>query len=434
VTIRRVLVIAQDRLGEDVGGTSIRALELARQLARSFDVTLAGVGECPPRVADLPCVGYRPHDPRELAQPLRDADAVVSLPAWPLVTRRLSRSRARLVFDLYVPQTLEIARGFPGARPSLRRALTEYATDRLVDALREGHQFICATEKQRDLWLGAMLAERLVGPDRFDADPSLRNLIDVVPFGVPETPPGASAATGGPWSLPGIERGDELVVWNGGLWPWLDPFTAIRAVALAAERRPRLRLVFMGAAPQLPAQRTAERARDLARELGVLGRSVFFNDSWVPYEERGAWLVDASCALSTHGDHVETRFAFRTRLLDCFWARLPVVCTAGDELAERVARQGLGEVVRAEDVEGTADALARVLDRGREAYRAGLDRAAEELAWSEVARPLVAMLKAEAPPPPAPRARRPAHVLRSAAYRAGRAPLNLAGVRDWPRL
>ena len=96
------------------------------------------------------------------------------------------------------------------------------------------------------------------------------------------------------FTLDGVEPGDDVVLWNGGLWPWLDPFTAIRAAALAAERRPRLRLVFMGAAPQLAAQRTAELARELARELGVLDRVVHFNDHWVPYERRGDWLTTAT--------------------------------------------------------------------------------------------------------------------------------------------
>lgn len=77
------------------------------------------------------------------------------------------------------------------------------------------------------------------------ADPSLRRLVDVVPYGLPEHPlPSAMPAIKGVW--PGIELGDRLALWGGGLWPWLDPLTAIRAVALLRERRPRLKLVFPG--------------------------------------------------------------------------------------------------------------------------------------------------------------------------------------------
>ena len=91
-------------------------------------------------------------------------------------------------------------------------------------------------------------------------------------------------------------------------------------------------------------------------------------------------------------------------------------------------------MVPPEDVSATAEALLRVVERGRDAYRPGLDRAAAELAWTEAVRPLVAMLSAEAPPPAHSPARRPAHLVRSGLYRAGRLPLNLVGVRDWPRL
>ena len=135
------------------------------------------------------------------------------------------------------------------------------------------------------------------------------------------------------------------MLWNGGLWDWLDAESVIRAVAQLSPERPRLRLVFMGASGAAQARDAEERAQALARELGLLGRVVRFNDGWVPYEERGAWLLQADCAVAAHRDHLETRFSHRTRLLDCLWAGLPIVCTRGDELAERIARDGLGEAV-----------------------------------------------------------------------------------------
>ena len=86
------------------------------------------------------------------------------------------------------------------------------------------------------------------------------------------------------------------------------------------------------------------------------------------------------------------------------------------------------------DEQAVAQALERVLERGRDAFRAGLERVARDYAWPVVAQPLVEMLRTDPPPPPPPRARRPAQLTRELAYRSGRAPLNLAGVRDWPRL
>ena len=124
----------------------------------------------------------------------------------------------------------------------------------------------------------------------------------------------------------------------------------------------------------------------VALELGVLDQHVFFNEEWVPYSERADWLLDADCAISTQLDHLETRFAFRTRLLDCFWARLPIVCTAGDELAHQIERDDLGGVAAEGDVEGVARALERVLTRGRGEYRDQLGAAAHAFQWGQVSR------------------------------------------------
>src|SRR5690606_7211043 len=155
------------------------------------------------------------------------------------------------------------------------------------------------------------------------------------------------------------------ILWNGGVWPWLDPVTAVRAVARVAERRPTVRLVFMGAASQVAARRTAEQARAEAARLGALDRHVLFHDAWVGYEDRADWLLQAGCALSAHHDHLVARFAFRARLRDCSWAGLSVVCTGGDDLSDRVDREGAGRIFAPGDVEGCADALDAVLDRGR---------------------------------------------------------------------
>ena len=140
-----------------------------------------------------------------------------------------------------------------------------------------------------------------------------------------------------------IGADDEIVLWNGGLWPWLDPETAIRAVARAGRAPP----AASGSCSWAPRASCPPSARPSARRRSppssaLLDRVVFFNDEWVPYEQRADWLLEADCAISTHEDHLETRFAFRTRLLDCFWARLPIVCTGGDDLGDVVERAAAG--------------------------------------------------------------------------------------------
>ncbi|HEV2787410.1 MAG TPA: hypothetical protein VGV67_13515, partial [Solirubrobacteraceae bacterium] len=169
-------------------------------------------------------------------------------------------------------------------------------------------------------------------PATYDADPQLRLLIEVVPFGLPSEPPAVAPGTG-KGSVDGIGSDDLLVVWGGGIYDWFDPVTVIRAVAKAAVDEPRLRLLFVGTGhpnPDVPAMAAATEARAVAEELGLVGRHVFFNDGWVPYQQRAGPLVDADIGVSAHVAHLETELSYRTRMLDYLWARLPIVCTAGD--------------------------------------------------------------------------------------------------------
>ena len=75
--------------------------------------------------------------------------------------------------------------------------------------------------------------------------------------------------------------------------------------------------------PRVPEMRMSIAARKLAADLGLTGQHVFFNSGWVPYDQRANVLLDADVGVSTHLDHAETAYSFRTRLLDYLWAGLP---------------------------------------------------------------------------------------------------------------
>jgi glycosyltransferase involved in cell wall biosynthesis len=385
----RVLVISEDPVGAEMGGNAIRAYELARALASHADVTLAAptsAGDADLAVERMP---FDREDTRGLRLLLRGVDVVVSLPQNPVVAALLRRSQARIVYDLYDPKPLQMLEAFASASPVRRRYHSRLALDHVLGALSDGDYLLCASERQRDLWIGAMLAAGLITPAEYRADPTLRARIDVVPFGVPSDPP--LAGTDGPHRrFAALSQSAEIVLWNGGLWNWLDPLGAVEAIAQVVETRPHARLVFMGRPPLDERQRVAaETARARAIALGLLDRVVFFNDAWVPYDQRASWLLAADCALSLHLDHLETRFAFRTRLLDCFWAGVPIVCSRGDELAELVERDGLGASVAPRDSTAAAAAIVAVLERGRGAYRVALAQAAEDHSWATAAAPLI---------------------------------------------
>jgi hypothetical protein len=70
-------------------------------------------------------------------------------------------------------------------------------------------------------------------------------------------------------------------------------------------------------------------SRELEAELGILDGSVFFNDSWVDFDNRQNYLLEANLGTSTHHSHIETAFSFRTRILDYLVGKLADGCYRG---------------------------------------------------------------------------------------------------------
>jgi glycosyltransferase involved in cell wall biosynthesis len=211
--------------------------------------------------------------------------------------------------------------------------------------------------------------------------------------------------------VPGIGRDDKVVLWSGGLYNWFDPFTLIHAIANLAKKHSTVKLYFQGTKhphPGVPEMPVVKEARDLAESLGMLDSHVFFNDSWVPYHERANYLLEADCGVSTHRDHVETTFSFRTRILDYLWASLPMVVTEGDYFGDEVKAKSLGVAVPAGDVGALTKALEKVLydDAAGERYRKNVDKVRTEYYWPAVLRPLASYVeqvsRGETPAPRVP--------------------------------
>jgi glycosyltransferase involved in cell wall biosynthesis len=358
----------------------------------------------------------------------READVVITRPVPPLVAGWLRASEARIVYDLCDPVPLDLLETQLTSSRERQLVWSTVALDHFLDALESGHHFICSGDRQRDLYLGAMLALRLISPAAYRADPTFRTFLDQVPFGIPSQPPQRVEGAGPKARLARVGDDTQVVLWNGGIWNWLDPVTAVTAAVTAAERNPRIRLVFMYAAGALdggPETREARAAYELARRLGALDEIVFFHDAVVPFVERPSWLLDADCIISTHREHLETNFAFRTRLLDCFWAGLPAVCTRGDELSERLERCGGAVTVPSGDADAVAEGILEVLDREPESYRQRLVEAGRDMVWAEAVEPLRRIIALDGPPralgdPWARRLSAPLRRGRSAAVRAVR--------------
>lgn len=406
--MKRVAVFSNAPVGGAMSSPAIRALHLARELSRELDVVLMAPG-APNDIDGVRTDPVTTFAAAALAKRLERYDAVVAQKLPPATMRRLARSATRVVYDLYTPALAEglVSVAVGGGNETLRRlAALEAKWQQL--ALAMGNAFVCPGERQRDFWLGMLAEAGRIDLATYRADPSLRSLIDVVPFGLPDEPPQAARRVL-KGVVPGIRDTDRVLLWAGGIVNWSDPAPVIRAVARLAGERDDVKLYFLGfrppdAAP--PAEAT--RAVALARELGVLDRAVFFHDTWVAYDERQAFLLEADVGVAAYRETFESRVAFRARLLDYFWAGLPTITTRGDELGDRVEERRLGRAVGFGDVEGWVDAIEQLLDDAALRARVGanLESIREELRWERCAEPLLRLLRDPGGAVPTTRARR----------------------------
>jgi glycosyltransferase involved in cell wall biosynthesis len=389
--LTRLAVHSNAPLGAVLGSsTAIRSYQLARALAPHFDVTLSIPNEPGFELENVEVVQAPLHSPRALARELGAFESVVAQRLPFATMRRLATGGVRVIYDVYPfwPEGLAFLQteGLEGEALVLARA--EALAQR--GALLTGSAFVCTSDRQRDFWLGMLHELGRLDLASYRRDRSFRQLIDVVPFGLPPEPP-VKAGPAMRGVVPGIGAQDRILLWAGGV-NWCDPMTVIRAVAELAKRRSDVRLVFLGLDP--PPCVTARRSVELARTLGVLGNSVFFLPR-VRYDERQGYLLESDVGVSAFFNTLEHRLAFRARLLDYFWADLPTLTTRGDVLGDRVAQEGLGRALDFEDVQGWANAIEEVVDdrEERALISARLDRVREELAWPEVVRPLVGLAR-----------------------------------------
>jgi glycosyltransferase involved in cell wall biosynthesis len=402
--VARVLLVSNEPVGRTMAGPGIRYRQFALQLAERFDVTLVIPNDPDEELPGVRLVRAQELGYRRFGPFLESFDAVVAQQLTIATMERLARRGKRVVYDLYDPLLFEVLayhQGDERAR-AYAGALSRAAMLKQILALATGSGFLCASDRQRDLWLGVLSSLGRIGFAEYAADPSLERLVAVVPFGIePEPPRAASRALKG--VRPGIGAEDRVLLWGGGVWNWFDPLTPIRAVAELGKHRDDVRLVFLGIrhpSPRIPEMAMAQAAVDLSSQLGVLDSKVFFNFDWVPYAERARFLLDADLGVSGHFDTVETRFAFRTRLLDYFWADLPAVVTRGDALGDRIAERGVGRAVGFEAVGEWAEAISALLDDPDE-YGLAKRRISDEreaFLWPRVVEPLAELLAGSLPP------------------------------------
>lgn len=386
----KLLIVTGDTLGAAMAGPAIRALEMAKALSKVSEVKLATTVPTTFTLEGFEVVDATDSNLRDLvhwSEIIVFQGALLSTHPWIAKTDKI------IVADVYDPMHLETLEQQKNIPSGIRFVETLDIVAVFNEQLARADFMLCASEKQRDLWLGQLAAVGRLNPLTYDRDSSLRSLIDVVPFGIQEEEP-KQTNHGIRGAIPGIGLEDKVVLWGGGIYNWFDPLTLIRAIAQISKTHDTIRLVFMGTQhpnPHVPEMKMSFEARKLSTELGLEGKHVFFNEGWVPYNERANFLLDADLGVSTHLDHLETAFSFRTRILDYLWAGLPIVATKGDTFESIIETNQLGKTVSPGDVDQLVDAITYLLfdaeDSGK--VQNNVKEYSRNLQWNLVLEPLI---------------------------------------------
>lgn len=388
----KVLLLCADVVGEAMAGPAIRYWEFARSLSRSHEVILST-----PNESRLSSSDFEIHSLAKLPLPeaVKQSEVVITQRISHQLALHAKKHRVKIILDAYDPQPLENLEIFKHRSLDKRNLSNIRSVNALAFSLRMADGIICANDKQRDIWVGFLMSLKKIAPEIYDRDPSLKQFIDIIPFGLSATPPQRNDE--GLRSMFNLKPTDKVVLWGGGIWNWFDPLSLIKGMKKVSEQRSDIKLVFMGVKhpnDKVPEMKMATMAYELSKQLGLLDTHVFFNFSWIPYNQRQNFLLEADIGASTHFDHLETRYAFRTRMLDYIWASLPIIATKGDCFADLIDAEGLGVVVPYEDSEAIAQGIIKLIDHPEKVQqiKQNLSRIRPAFYWDTLTQPLDAMI------------------------------------------
>lgn len=388
--MKKVLLISPDTIAKKMTGPAIRYYNFAKELSENLEVILF----IPNKTTDFNfetekfkiIIG----DKDELKKYCDMVDSIVLQGIAFRLYPFLKKIKKPKVVDIYDPITLENLelRKFINFKDRLTYHETDL--DLILEQLALGDYFICSSEKQKDYWMGMLAAINRINPATYSDNINMEKLIGVVPFGLDNNDPvKTKQVLKGTWK--NINYNDKIIIWGGGIWNWFDPLTLIEAMNVICKKRKDIKLFFMGIGhPSMNCDITvAEKCIEKSKQYHLYNENIFFND-WVEYSERQNYLLEADLGVSTYFNNLETRFSFRTRILDYLWCDLPMILTKGDYMSELVENEELGMCHHEKNYNELADMIVDLLedkDRYKE-LKKNINVAKQQFKWKYVVDPL----------------------------------------------
>ncbi len=223
-------------------------------------------------------------------------------------------------------------------------------------SLLNGDYFICSTESQKFFFLGML---NLIGRTTKD---NLENIIDLIPTLIPLEKPKKLKKSIIRGKI--ISKNKKIILWSSSLFSWFDYNLVLKAVNNISKKRDDFALVFVGALnPHVPklTSTNVEQAKKMCKNFGLLNKYVYFLD-WQPYEYRANIYSECDFTVVTYFDNFETQLSYRTRIADCLWGRIPVICTRGDTLSDEIQKHSMGITINPGNLHELENAISELLD------------------------------------------------------------------------
>lgn len=248
----------------------------------------------------------------------------------------------KLIVDLYTPIFLEKELTLSRWKPQdwLTRFRNEEAIKRF---LRRGNHFLVANRRQREYWLNE--SKNLSVPLK-ETD------ITVLPTGA-----GRVLSTNG-HQLPAADH--HVILWFGGIYPWLDPGPLIDAFSEIAPIFPQWKLRVLGG--WYPGTGYGKRYQRIVREAKqkISGRQLEII-SWQAPDTVRKYLQDVSFSVHLVRKTDEDFYSHRVRLLTVLNAGIPVLTSGVDVISQLLIENHAGERIGLNSSE-IADKLAEVIN------------------------------------------------------------------------
>ena len=397
----KIGLISSDKVGSKMAGPGIRYLNLARGLSEFFSLTLFVPDGCGLKEKNFKIVAFNSNrSSSDLARKIKGFDVIIAQNLRPPLLYKIKKAGIRYIADLYDPLVIEVLEYTKGEKKKLRQSTYDFNFYSLALQLIFADHLLCASRRQFDFYTGVISGRKVLDPAFYDKTLNLEKFITLAPFGLEQKPPEAKNPEAIFQKFPQIKKEDKIIYWGGGIWNWFDPISVIKAIEILSAKRDDIKLFFLGMKhpnPKIKKMEMANTAYRYAKEKNLLDKFVFFNFDWTPYEERVDFLNSATIGISTHFDNVETRFSFRTRILDYLWAELPMILTRGDAFAQLCREKNLGLVVDFEKPSQIAAAAEEIIDQPALAatIKKNIREMKKDFYWSTISKSIAKIIKEE---------------------------------------